>query len=60
MKTRGAIPVIVLWVVGLFGASQVFVPNFRITNWFKKGPPTKELAADDALALLAMPAGNVF
>ena len=49
-STRGVIPVAVLWVIGLLGASQL-VPNWRISHLFAKGPPTIELSkAEAALA----------
>lgn len=41
---RGEVVTVVLVILGLVGASQL-VPNFRPSNWFKKGPPTAELAA---------------
>lgn len=52
MKTnrKGEVATVVLIVLGLLGASQL-VPNFRPSSWFKKAPPTKELAqAQEALA----------
>lgn len=53
-NNRGAVPVIVLYLLGAALLSQA-VPNFRLTNLFKKGPPTAELVAaqkkaDDAEA----------
>lgn len=46
MKTdsRAEVVTVLLVVLGLLGLSQA-VPNFRIANLFKKGPPTKELVA---------------
>ncbi len=41
----GGVTLIVLLAV--LGATQL-VPNWRIDNWFKKGPPTKELTAAQA------------
>lgn len=41
---RGEVVTIVLVILGLAGLSQL-VPNFRPSNWFKKGPPTAELTA---------------
>lgn len=48
-KTRNsgfAVPV-VIWIVGILGATQI-VPNFRLTNLFKKPPPTAELVKAQA------------
>lgn len=44
MNRRGEVATVVLIILGLLGMSQ-FVPNFRVTNLFKKGPPTAELVA---------------
>ncbi len=46
-STRGAVPVIVLYVVGGLVLTQL-VPNWRIGNLFAKGPQTKQLAAAQA------------
>jgi hypothetical protein len=47
---RGAIPVIVVYVLGALGLTQL-VPNWRVGNLFAKGPQTKELrAAQEAAA----------
>ncbi len=49
-NTRGAIPIIVLYIVGALGLTQL-VPNFRPSHWFEKGPQTKALqAAQEAAA----------
>ncbi|HWA07925.1 MAG TPA: hypothetical protein VG838_00510 [Opitutaceae bacterium] len=44
---RGAIPVLVLYAVAALAATQL-VPNWRLSNLFQKGPPTKELVAAQA------------
>lgn len=44
---RGAVPVIVIWLLGLAGASQL-VPNWRIGAIFSKKPPTAELQSAQA------------
>ncbi len=47
---RGAIPIIVIYVLGALGATQL-VPNWRVSHLFSKGAPTKELrAAQEAAA----------
>ncbi len=47
---RGAIPVVVLYILGALGATQL-VPNWRVSNVFAKGSGTKELrAAQDEAA----------
>lgn len=49
-KTRGVIPVIVLYVLGAAALTQL-VPDWRLPNLFAKKPPTIELAkAEQALA----------
>lgn len=52
MNARGAIPVVVLWVVGLLAGSQL-VPNWRISHLFAPAPPTKELVQAQADAAKA-------
>jgi len=62
---RGAVPVIVLYVVGALALTQ-FVPNWRLDHLFQKGPETKQLAeaqaalekakADAAIALAKLQA----
>lgn len=52
MTTRGAIPVLVLWVAGLLAASQA-VPNWRLSHLFAPAPPTKELVQAQADAAKA-------
>ena len=42
VSQRGAIPVVVLWVLGALAASQL-VPNWRISALFAKKPPTAAL-----------------
>ncbi len=49
---RGEALTIVLVVLGLAGATQL-VPNWRVTNLFKKGPPTKELREAQEAAVKA-------
>lgn len=46
-SNRGAVPVILIYVVGALALTQL-VPNWRIGNLFKKGPPSKELVAAQA------------
>jgi hypothetical protein len=47
---RGAIPLVLIYVVGALGLTQL-VPNWRVGNLFAKGPATKELrAAQEAAA----------
>ncbi len=41
-NSRGAVPIIIIYVIGALGLTQL-VPNWRVTNLFAKGPPTKEL-----------------
>lgn len=41
---RGEAVTLIIVILGLLGATQL-VPNFRPSNWFKKGPPTAELVA---------------
>jgi hypothetical protein len=49
---RGEVLTIILVVVGLAAATQL-VPNWRLSNLFKKAPPTKELIAAEAAAIQA-------
>lgn len=50
MNQKGAIPVLVLWALGLLAATQL-VPNWRVSALFAKPPPTKQLnQAEAALA----------
>ncbi len=50
---RGAAPIIIiLYVAGALGLTQL-VPNWRVTNIFKKGPPTKELREAQEAAIKA-------
>lgn len=47
---RGAVPVIVFYIVGGLLLTQL-IPNWRLPNLFKKGPPTIELkVAEEAAA----------
>lgn len=49
-NSRGAIPIIVIYILGALGLTQL-VPNWRVSNLFSKGPATKELrAAQEAAA----------
>lgn len=51
-KQRAEIATIILIVVGVLGATQI-IPNWRVSNWFKKGPPTAELRAAEESAAKA-------
>lgn len=44
---RGEVVTLVLLVVGILGATQL-VPNWRVGNLFKKGPPIAQLQAEQA------------